>query len=171
MKPSSIIKAIFAALTVFLFVWNVYFFKENNNVNFFKHKSAKLLKNKLQSDILHEKHFFEENTKILKIERKILIEALIDKSRESFKPWPNLTQIENGIDCSKFRNHFAKNGSFLPTTWLYSYPGSGNTWLRYLIEGATGFFTRGPDPIVSVTSLMNVALKSSKFEICFSFQT
>jgi len=26
-------------------------------------------------------------------------------------------------------------------TALASYPGSGNTWLRYLIEGATGFFT------------------------------
>ena len=26
-------------------------------------------------------------------------------------------------------------------TALASYPGSGNTWLRYLIEGATGIFT------------------------------
>jgi len=93
------------------------------------------------------------------IQRKILIEEMIDKSRQSFQPWPNHTVTENGINCSKFRNYFAKNGSFLPTTWLYSYPGSGNTWLRYLIEGATGFFTRGPDPIVSVTSLLNVHLR------------
>ena len=35
---------------------------------------------------------------------------------------------------------FSKNGS-LPTTGLVSFPGSGNTWIRYLIEGATGIFT------------------------------
>ena len=26
-------------------------------------------------------------------------------------------------------------------TGLVSYPASGNTWYRYLIEGATGYFT------------------------------
>ena len=73
-------------------------------------------------------------------------EDLIDNTRESFQPWPNSSSNAN---CSKFFNNFAKLGSFLPTVWLASYPGSGNTWLRYLIEGTTGFFTRGPDPIVS----------------------
>jgi hypothetical protein len=151
MKPNLVIRSIFVVLTVFLLFWNVYFFKKhnkNNNINFLRHKSAELLKSKQQSEILREKQFFEENANFLKMEIKFSTEQYIDKSRESFQPWPNLTEIENGIDCSKFRNHFAKNGSFLPTTWLYSYPGSGNTWLRYLIEGATGFFTRGPDPIV-----------------------
>ena len=28
-----------------------------------------------------------------------------------------------------------------PLVALSSYPGSGNTWLRYLIEGITGIFT------------------------------
>jgi hypothetical protein len=73
-------------------------------------------------------------------------EDLIDNKRESFQPWPNSS---SNVNCSKFFNHFAQLGSFLPTVWLASYPGSGNTWLRYLIEGTTGFFTRGPDPIVS----------------------
>lgn len=58
------------------------------------------------------------------------------------------------LNCSKFRNHFAKAGTFLPTVWLASYPGSGNTWLRYLIEATTGFFTRGPDPIVSLVPIV-----------------
>ena len=71
-------------------------------------------------------------------------ENFIDRGRESFEPWQN----SSSLNCTNFRNHFAKPGSFLPTIWLASYPGSGNTWLRYLIEGATGFFTRGPDPIV-----------------------
>ena len=29
----------------------------------------------------------------------------------------------------------------LPLMALASFPGSGNTWIRYLIEGATGVFT------------------------------
>ena len=32
-------------------------------------------------------------------------------------------------------------GRQLPIVGLASYPSSGNTWLRYLIEGATGYFT------------------------------
>jgi hypothetical protein len=60
-----------------------------------------------------------------------------------------VTLTPDDANCSRFRNHFGHPGSFLPTVWLASYPGSGNTWLRYLIEGYTGFFTRGPDPIVS----------------------
>ena len=74
------------------------------------------------------------------------LEDLKDRGRESFQPWPNSS---SPLNCRKLLNHFAKPGSFLPTVSLASYPGSGNTWLRYLIEGATGFFTRGPDPIVS----------------------
>ncbi|XP_071533027.1 sialate:O-sulfotransferase 1-like [Panulirus ornatus] len=32
-------------------------------------------------------------------------------------------------------------GKGLQRVWLLSYPGSGNTWIRYLLEGATGVFT------------------------------
>ena len=35
---------------------------------------------------------------------------------------------------------FGQPGQFLPTT-LSSYPGSGNTWVRYLIEEFTGTYT------------------------------
>ena len=42
--------------------------------------------------------------------------------------------------CSQFVTRFAA-GHSLPTRALVSYPGSGNTWLRYLIEAATGVFT------------------------------
>ena len=35
---------------------------------------------------------------------------------------------------------FGEPGTF-PLTSLSSYPGSGNTWVRYLIEEFTGFYT------------------------------
>ena len=42
---------------------------------------------------------------------------------------------------------FAEKGTF-PITSLTSFPGSGNTWVRYLIEEYTGYYTGaiGPDP-------------------------
>lgn len=48
--------------------------------------------------------------------------------------WPNVS------GCQQFVTKFVKLGS-LPSRALASYPGSGNTWLRYLLEGATGIFT------------------------------
>ena len=48
--------------------------------------------------------------------------------------WPNTSS------CRIFRTRFAKVQS-LPLRALVSYPGSGNTWIRYLIEGATGVYT------------------------------
>merc|ERR1719431_872046 len=48
--------------------------------------------------------------------------------------WPNTTQ------CSDYRTRFARVSS-LPVRALVSYPGSGNTWVRYLVEGATGIYT------------------------------
>lgn len=41
-----------------------------------------------------------------------------------------------------------RNDSNAPVTMLFSFPGSGNTWTRYLIENATGTstpFTQSPD--------------------------
>ena len=43
-------------------------------------------------------------------------------------------------ECGKFRTRFVVRHS-LPTRALISYPGSGNTWTRYLLEAATGVFT------------------------------
>jgi hypothetical protein len=41
-------------------------------------------------------------------------------------------------DCNSYSIQFGHN---LPTVGLVSYPSSGNTWLRYMIEGASGYFT------------------------------
>jgi len=49
-------------------------------------------------------------------------------------PWP-----EDEV-CKKFSIRFPQPGS-LPMMGLASFPNSGNTWLRYLIEGLTGYYT------------------------------
>ncbi|XP_042234343.1 uncharacterized protein LOC121874310 isoform X2 [Homarus americanus] len=43
-------------------------------------------------------------------------------------------------ECANYSITFKPSGS-LPTRALVSFPSSGNTWIRYLIEGATGIFT------------------------------
>ena len=43
-------------------------------------------------------------------------------------------------ECSQYRTRFVVRHS-LQTRALVSYPGSGNTWTRYLLEAATGVFT------------------------------
>jgi len=50
------------------------------------------------------------------------------------QPWPE------DSECSVYRTRIAVNGS-IPSRALASYPGSGNTWSRLLIESATGLFT------------------------------
>jgi len=50
------------------------------------------------------------------------------------QPWPK------DAECSVHRTRIAVEGS-LPTRALASYPGSGNTWSRFLIEGASGLYT------------------------------
>ncbi|KAK7077210.1 WSC domain-containing protein 1 [Halocaridina rubra] len=59
---------------------------------------------------------------------------IINPSRKSKYSW------QNDIDCNKFKVHFANNGA-LPIRALASYPGSGNTWTRRLLEDASGIFT------------------------------
>ncbi|XP_071439071.1 WSCD family member AAEL009094-like [Hetaerina americana] len=58
----------------------------------------------------------------------------LDLGRRSFAPWPGSDQ------CGHFHVHFAKQKS-LPMTALVSFPGSGNTWVRYLLETSSGIFT------------------------------
>jgi hypothetical protein len=48
--------------------------------------------------------------------------------------WQNITS------CREYTTRFAKVRT-LPIRALVSYPGSGNTWVRYLIEAATGMYT------------------------------
>ena len=50
-------------------------------------------------------------------------------------PWP--TESE---ECRRYSVQFSRAGD-LPVVGLASYPSSGNTWLRYLIEGVTGYYT------------------------------
>ena len=64
---------------------------------------------------------------------RFLIHHLKILSR-TYYPWPADKQCEN------FTTVFSK-GQMLPAVALASNPNSGNTWLRYLIEGITGIFT------------------------------
>ena len=47
-----------------------------------------------------------------------------------------ITPSEN---CSEII--FAAQNTFLPPVIIYSYPGSGNTWLRHLLQVTTGYWT------------------------------
>ncbi|XP_071514227.1 sialate:O-sulfotransferase 2-like [Panulirus ornatus] len=58
----------------------------------------------------------------------------LDYGRPQHEPWASKS------DCMGLRVGFARRRS-LPRTALASFPGSGNTWLRYLIQSATGLFT------------------------------
>ena len=51
----------------------------------------------------------------------------------TFRPWLSTTS-----DCAQLRTGFGRN---LSTTGLVSLPSSGNSWLRFLIEGGSGIFT------------------------------
>ena len=57
----------------------------------------------------------------------------------SFQPWRSL----NDPECSSFVVQFILNAS-QPLMALATYPGSGNTWIRGLIERLTGYFTGSP---------------------------
>ncbi|KAF2366785.1 Sulfotransferase domain [Trinorchestia longiramus] len=58
-----------------------------------------------------------------------------DYSRPAFFPWRGVPDY-----CSNYPVRFLKPGS-APSLLLVSFPGSGNTWLRYLTEALTGAFT------------------------------
>ncbi|XP_066985112.1 uncharacterized protein [Macrobrachium rosenbergii] len=65
---------------------------------------------------------------------KYRYEEIVDKKRKSKNLW------KNDKECSEYKVYFAKKGS-LPVCALASYPGSGNTWTRRLLEYASGIFT------------------------------
>ncbi|XP_068205920.1 sialate:O-sulfotransferase 2-like isoform X2 [Palaemon carinicauda] len=70
--------------------------------------------------------YYGNNTGYLKI--------LIDYSRPQHDPWPS------AVECMGLRVSFARRRT-LPRTALASFPGSGNTWFRYLIQSTSGLFT------------------------------
>jgi len=61
---------------------------------------------------------------------------------EKEKIWLNVTHFPWPLDdnCKHYSVQFGSPGS-IPIIGLASYPSSGNTWLRYLIEGITGYYT------------------------------
>ncbi|XP_047472240.1 uncharacterized protein LOC125027303 [Penaeus chinensis] len=59
---------------------------------------------------------------------------VLETTRKSKYLWPGDAQ------CSQFKVNFAAAASLSPCA-LASYPGSGNTWTRYLLEAASGVFT------------------------------
>lgn len=75
---------------------------------------------------------------------------------DQYKLYYNLTHYPwvKSEGCKNFRTSFALPGS-LPPRGLASFPSSGNTWVRYLIEGATGIFTGS---MYDDTSLMRKGL-------------
>jgi len=66
----------------------------------------------------------------------------VDDWSEKEKIWLNITHFPWPMDetCRKYSVTFAKPKSY-PVVGLASYPSSGNTWIRYLIEGITGHYT------------------------------
>ena len=51
----------------------------------------------------------------------------------TYYPW------KSDIQCSHLATRLSRKR--IPMCCLTSFPSSGNTWLRYLLEGATGIFT------------------------------
>ncbi|XP_068216403.1 sialate:O-sulfotransferase 1-like [Palaemon carinicauda] len=66
------------------------------------------------------------------VEEMTYRELTIDNSSRREYKWPDDPL------CSKHAVTFGKN---IDAAWLLSYPRSGNTWSRYLIESSTGIYT------------------------------
>ena len=64
----------------------------------------------------------------------------------TYLPWIN------DPECCDLTVHFFRNGSH-PLMALASFPGSGNTWIRGLIERLTGYFT-GSVPFIDTALYM-----------------
>ena len=70
------------------------------------------------------------------LDKEARLEIQFDPTRPSHNFW---TQNDDKI-CFNLSTKFALSGS-LPLLALASYPGSGNTWVRYMVEVTTGVFT------------------------------
>ena len=81
----------------------------------------------------------------------------------------------NSICCSKTQcksispdrhfirsQHFSGNANFTPAL-LYSFPGSGNTWCRLLIEWSTGVYTGSMYDDESLTSVLPGETRCDQF--------
>ncbi|XP_047488879.1 WSC domain-containing protein 1-like [Penaeus chinensis] len=63
------------------------------------------------------------------------MEVKWDETAPSWQLWKD---DNTSVSCRNYKTRFAKG---LPRTYLVSFPGSGNTWIRYLLEAASGVFT------------------------------
>ncbi|XP_023341948.1 uncharacterized protein LOC111711755 [Eurytemora carolleeae] len=68
------------------------------------------------------------------------LERKLSDWTEKEKIWLNITHFPWPLDesCRRFSVTFGRK---LPIVGLASYPSSGNTWIRYLIEGISGYYT------------------------------
>ncbi|XP_050687514.1 WSC domain-containing protein 1-like [Eriocheir sinensis] len=69
---------------------------------------------------------------------KVMIDGQLPVDPKEEKSWSLWGSDPPGSRCSKYKTRF---GMRLPLVWLSSYPCSGNTWVRYLLEAASGIFT------------------------------
>ncbi len=76
-------------------------------------------------------HFVSEKTSISSESDKVFVSNVLDIA---VRPWPN------DPECGNFTIEFYRNEA-RPLMALVSYPGSGNTWIRGIIERLSGYFT------------------------------
>ena len=77
------------------------------------------------------------------------MELKLNDSLPSKIPWPD------DPGCSEFRIGFVEAGT-VPFVLLASHEGSGNTWMRYLVEGMTGVFTGDSYQVMQVLVYVTV---------------
>ncbi|CAL4094605.1 unnamed protein product [Meganyctiphanes norvegica] len=126
-----------------------------------------LCKSKMDSVLYHDKYVIKDcvNESSFQVETK-------NKSHEDLKTSRNLTNIRDlpstgqmtslwpdDPECKRFMVGFS---SGLPLVWLASFPRSGNSWTRYLIEAATGVYTNSAynDPVMVKVGYVGEAEKA-----------
>lgn len=77
------------------------------------------------------KYFSQENEQEKREAAQVVVSNILDIG---YRPWGD------DPECREYTVGFIRNGS-RPTMALISYPGSGNTWIRGIIERLTGYFT------------------------------
>merc|ERR1712038_829368 len=99
----------------------------------------------------------------------ILVSSLysLSKTRRRNSDIPSFSTKHNGIEWCHELSFWAEPG---PIVALASFPGSGNTWLRYLLQQSTGILTgsvykdsvlrRGGFPAESVANGSVIAVKT-----------
>ena len=99
--------------------------------NHLKCKHFKKVVINLYTKIIHNNHkVINQSSKLSNGYRTL------EKQNPYFNNWNTATPLHSVPACPN-----KTFGSRFSPTALMSFPGSGNTWMRHLIETATGFFT------------------------------